>query len=824
MVKICQTCGEIGFTKALIFCTNCWDTAEHTYCLGLSPRDIKGSFSWNCGSCAMKCKQRVGIVIYGDQVDKTTKAFHRSRVSEQRVSGVPVVGPIWRGEVEIDGSFIDRLDAVEIFMPKTSYSNVVKVKCSMQTSICFSMQDRHALWPKHFDEVGATHNDIDLFLFPEISRSEAAYDNLVELMIANDLAMSSRIGNLELIIFTSLEQENNQQQIQGKYYLWGIIKGKGFRRNKLPKGKKKSEMRIHSPLSRKIALNAARQLITTTRSLANCDFIPPLSIPPLSQGCKRARSKKRRISTTVNKESDIRKAVMADFPGKEKTDQPNNGCVSVKWQQTHDRLSQDKICVISEQIQQVKSVQVENVCGITVEKKKPDEVDNLFKEDVITKTIGVDDMKDDPTTIAGACGVEDRLTNQDSPTVDFIGKIATKNETKEAERHSWDSNMEIDEPSDTFGTRAEKTNFVENPRWDSDMEIDVPTDDVVEGLTVAAPMVTTDVQNRSCLTSLRDKEESDVSQTNLPAYGEINSCLDEKALGNRFDSVDGDHQNITANTLPGIPEISAGLYQGAVRVQQPECQVSDLLPEKDSLLDFKEPRPSTSSTDTVVLEIEEDEDEEETTMKRFPIFNDKSDTATTSSGLRLSNDFHFHESSSDTFRVQVGRYAIRSDLAPILTKILDKHGDIASDCSIMPEILLEDICEAFQDIEPVPFSGLRSHHLDRLRNLCQLGEALKFDIKWLAKRCDNLEKTALQLSQYRDLKGQMTQCNKSIQSLEKKVKATRDTVANLLDENQSLEEEFESLKERRRNMHFEVESVRSESRRFLSKLLVDGLF
>ncbi|KAL9245093.1 hypothetical protein vseg_018785 [Gypsophila vaccaria] len=627
------------------------------------------------------------------------------------MTGVPAVDRIWRGRIEIAGSPSDKLDGLEVFMPKTSYPKAVKVIRSMQPSICFSMQGRPALWPKHFDVLGAAHDDISLFLLPEMS-SSTEYDNLVELMIANDLAMTSHINNLELIIFTSLEQEDNHQQIQGKYYLWGILKGKGLRRCKPSKVKKihtpkralvcakKSKLGTQIPLSGRTAVSIEHQLITATPSPVNSGWIPPLS-----NGCKRARSKRRIISTPASEEANFCQAAVKDFP--------------------------------------------------------------------------------------------------DSPLLDFTEKVTTKDKIIDAEQHSWDSNMEIDEPSDSFGIHAERT--------------DEPNDDVAKGL--LAPMVATDLQKRSCLTLLRDKEESHILEANLPAHGEINSCLDEKTLGNHLDRVVDDQPNIITNALPGTSEISAR----AAKVHQPECQTSGLLLEKGPstipLLDSEEAGLSSSSTDTVVLGLDDDE---QTTMKEFQTSDGESDVITTSSMLKISAVVQ--ESCSNTSRVQVGRYTIRSDLAPILTKILKKHGDIALGCSVMPEVLLEDICKAVQDIEPVSFSGLRYHHLDRLRNLCQLGEALKIDTKWLSKRCDDLEKTALQISQYLSLKEQMSQYTEAIRSLEKKSQLNRDIVASLLQENQSLEEKCGSLKERQENMRFEVEFVRSESRRFLGKSVVDGLF
>ncbi|KAH9615776.1 hypothetical protein KSS87_015560 [Heliosperma pusillum] len=108
--------------------------------------------------------------MYGDQVDKMTQSCHQSSLPKRQVGGVPVVGPIWRGGIEIIGNFSGKLDGLEVFTATSLHPKVVNLEQSLQRSICFRMKSRRALWPKHFDDVGAAHSDIELFMFPEVSR------------------------------------------------------------------------------------------------------------------------------------------------------------------------------------------------------------------------------------------------------------------------------------------------------------------------------------------------------------------------------------------------------------------------------------------------------------------------------------------------------------------------------------------------------------------------------------------------------------------------------------------------------------------------------
>ncbi|XP_074280265.1 uncharacterized protein LOC141605417 isoform X3 [Silene latifolia] len=833
---------------------------------------------WAFDSCATKDKQWVDIVMYGDQVDKMTESCHLSSLSERSVGRVPVVGPIWRGGIKISGKISGKLEGLEVFMPKILQPKVVQLKRSLQKSVCFRMKNRRALWPKHFDDVGAAHSDIELFMFPEVSRSEIDYDDLVEHMISNDLAMTSHIGNFKLIIFTSLEQEDNQQYIEGKYYLWGMLKGKGYMGCKSSKGKNTNaeKKRISKSMRSDVsAPSVGHQPITTTQSAVRYNFVPSLS-----QGCKRPRSKRGRISRTLKEVGEVHN-VVADFPGMERRDQESNGVVPVKWHQhqTLGKSRQAKICTNIEQ------VQVDNDPDSTVIKKKPvmvtDEVDNLSEKDALTSVVGGDIMKDG-------------MTNRGSPSPDLAEEVTINTETKEAEQRSWDSNMEIDEPSDSSAINVKETE-VENRSWDSDMEIDEPIDDVVkddvelqpqsyvsqamdaeikacltpslkseefsdktpetslchtvnvtnqnnsenmilrlnedstgDGPTVAVPMATTDSKNRSCLIPLLHyKEGLDLHEADPSTPGETISCLDEKPLVTTSNSVADDHKRTELQVkMPGNSEISVGRCQLVAGVDQLECQASDPLPEMEScrtpVLTFEEPGPCSSPTSTLVLEVDEEDDEKESAMKGTEIFNEGSSMITTSSMLNVAD--HFLETSSDTLRVQVGQYTIKSDLAPILTKILIKYGDIGLGCSMMPETVLEKICKAFQDLEQVSFKEIRSRHLDRLRNLCQLGEALEFDMKWLYDRCEDVEKTVLEISQYSFLKEELAQCKKSIKSLEENVDLNRSIVVKLREENKLIEEEVESLTEHREKLQCEIEDVRFKSRCFIGRSLVDGLF
>ncbi|XP_055960344.1 uncharacterized protein LOC126675511 [Mercurialis annua] len=51
MVTVCQTCGDEGFTNALIFCDECQVYAVHRYCLAVLPETFDEYVVWLCADC-----------------------------------------------------------------------------------------------------------------------------------------------------------------------------------------------------------------------------------------------------------------------------------------------------------------------------------------------------------------------------------------------------------------------------------------------------------------------------------------------------------------------------------------------------------------------------------------------------------------------------------------------------------------------------------------------------------------------------------------------------------------------------------------------------
>ncbi|XP_056694766.1 uncharacterized protein [Spinacia oleracea] len=153
MVKTCETCGDKGFSRYLTYSTG--DTVEHMYSSELPPDELPAK-----------------MVMCGDEMTKFS-GCHPLRISYLSLpdaSAIPVAGPIWRGVFNTFGRLCKSWKGMEAFIPKTSHSEAVNIVHSMQPTLYLDLKKRSQLWPKNFDELGATDCNIGLYIFPQSAR------------------------------------------------------------------------------------------------------------------------------------------------------------------------------------------------------------------------------------------------------------------------------------------------------------------------------------------------------------------------------------------------------------------------------------------------------------------------------------------------------------------------------------------------------------------------------------------------------------------------------------------------------------------------------
>ncbi|KAL9308688.1 putative chromatin regulator PHD family [Arabidopsis thaliana] len=76
---VCETCGDIGFEEALVFCDSCKIESIHRYCIGITPTPFTEYITWICEDCDESdsdsdCKE----------LDQTAKLTHILKKSDKK--------------------------------------------------------------------------------------------------------------------------------------------------------------------------------------------------------------------------------------------------------------------------------------------------------------------------------------------------------------------------------------------------------------------------------------------------------------------------------------------------------------------------------------------------------------------------------------------------------------------------------------------------------------------------------------------------------------------------------------------------------------------
>lgn len=89
---------------------------------------------------------------------------------------------------------------------------------------------------------------------------------------------------------------------------------------------------------------------------------------------------------------------------------------------------------------------------------------------------------------------------------------------------------------------------------------------------------------------------------------------------------------------------------------------------------------------------------------------------------------------SDTF-VSVGKYRVRSGSSPILTGIIEKHGDIAQDCKLESDSMrsryLECLCSLMQELRSTPVGQLTKLKVKEMLAVLKDLESVNIEVAWL---------------------------------------------------------------------------------------------
>ncbi|XP_057422442.1 uncharacterized protein LOC130716252 [Lotus japonicus] len=187
-------------------------------------------------------------------------------------------------------------------------------------------------------------------------------------------------------------------------------------------------------------------------------------------------------------------------------------------------------------------------------------------------------------------------------------------------------------------------------------------------------------------------------------------------------------------------------------------------------------------------------------------------------------------SSMDT----VEGYEVKPNLMPILSKILNKHGDIAENCVVLTmkyrSKLLEVICEIISELQDKEFGKIKDDNLREMIALVNEIKNLKVDIEWLHQRLVQILEARQILKQSGVLKEKKDSNIKDIETAEKEL-------GEFKEQKKELEAKFRSICEKEivckesqatakvksTRIRATIKSAKYKVRRFLNCSLADDL-
>ncbi|RAL48128.1 unnamed protein product [Cuscuta campestris] len=279
-VDICLQCGDQGFANAFVYCVKCLEFAVHRYCLDIIPDTLDEFVIWICDKCMSKdpnkfiiqnseanqdCSKRVkkksdesiiakemqgacakidltktphlardssvGKVNGGGKLDEQinqscAKHVVGSTQDEQPSGGRPVSEIIWEGCFKICNKDYEIFDGLVAHLSIKACEKVYKEATLFPPMLKLEMLPKSAIWPNSFRNSGPTDENIALYFFPANPKCERGFEYLVEILMEEEFAMKTTLTNAELLVFTSKELPRQYWRFQGKYYLWGVFRGK----------------------------------------------------------------------------------------------------------------------------------------------------------------------------------------------------------------------------------------------------------------------------------------------------------------------------------------------------------------------------------------------------------------------------------------------------------------------------------------------------------------------------------------------------------------------------------------------------------------------
>ncbi|PNX84291.1 hypothetical protein L195_g040349, partial [Trifolium pratense] len=170
------------------------------YCLD-GPVIFTDEVIWFCVDCEE-------AVIDTDYPDQVTSDSEKGEVdcSDRCVTVVdpqPIADPTWRGSLQVCHKSDDKITRLMAHLSTLACPKVLEETRHLPNVLYGNLLQRSAVWPASFTKFGTNNLSIGLYLFPQNESAERYYDQLVDEIISNDLAISAQFEKSELLIFAS---------------------------------------------------------------------------------------------------------------------------------------------------------------------------------------------------------------------------------------------------------------------------------------------------------------------------------------------------------------------------------------------------------------------------------------------------------------------------------------------------------------------------------------------------------------------------------------------------------------------------------------------
>ncbi|GFP87370.1 hypothetical protein PHJA_000880700 [Phtheirospermum japonicum] len=185
------------------------------------------------------------------------------------------------------------------------------------------------------------------------------------------------------------------------------------------------------------------------------------------------------------------------------------------------------------------------------------------------------------------------------------------------------------------------------------------------------------------------------------------------------------------------------------------------------------------------------------------------------------------ESSLEPGFVYVNKHKVKSEMAPLLTRIFDKYGDITIGTDLESpnsvSYYLQQLCHVCEQLEKTNFLELKRLELETIIADVRDFERAKMNVGWLIEKLDFISRTWFNFRRYYDLKQEVGKIDVTIGSMEKQLDVHK---SQLLDIQQKIgdgEKELEAKKAQAQRIRNVVVDTNAGVKTLATQNLVVGL-